>query len=390
MTLCLAILHSSSGGQFLIWLVIGAAGGVYLFYRGFRLLQRKRLIMDTPSSKVRSASMGLVELNGLATGPYTVTAPITQVPCYYYRTMAWQMQQQGKSSEWLKVADESLHLPFYLDDNTGRMLVDPQGAEMDIHRDFHEEYSTSFFSSRPDVPWNVFAFLSHHGISTDKKIKVEEYCIKPKNALFILGTLAENPGLEVSATPVRTESKHQLKVSFGLPNVVADTLMSGLGATPGVTVNRSIVVRTVKNGVESEVFRFTNNAKSGSPADLAQQAKIAEALTKAGITSPAAWAAAGVSAPNASAQASNACIASASSSGSAGAAAAVAPAADGFDMHPSVVLMKGAHNPAFLISWKSQKDVVKSLGWKSAAMIWGGPALTLLCVYILASSFGWM
>lgn len=390
MTLCLAILHSSSGGQFLIWLVIGAVGGVYLFYRGFRLLQRKRLIMDTPSSKVRSASMGLVELNGLATGPYTVTAPITQVPCYYYRTMAWQMQQQGKSSEWVKVADESLHLPFYLDDNTGRMLVDPQGAEMDIHRDFHEEYSTSFFSSRPDVPSNVFAFLSHNGISTDKKIKVEEYCIKPKNALFILGTLAENPGLEVSATPVRTESKHQLKVSFGLPNVVADTLMSGLGATPGVTVNRSIVVRTVKNGVESEVFRFTNNAKSGSPADLAQQAKIAEALTKAGITSPAAWAAAGVSAPNASAQASNASIASASSSGSAGAAAAVAPAADGFDMHPSVVLMKGAHNPAFFISWKSQKDVVKSLGWKSAAMIWGGPALTLLCVYILASSFGWM
>jgi E3 Ubiquitin ligase len=381
MTLCLAILRSS-GGEFLIWPAIGAAVGVYLFCHGFRLLQRKRLIMDTPSSKVRSASMGLVELNGLATGPYTVTAPITQVPCYYYRTMAWQMQQRGKSSEWVKVADDSLHLPFYLDDNTGRMLVNPQGAEMDIHRDFHEEYSTSFFSSRPDVPSNVFAFLSHHGISTDKKLKVEEYCIKPKNALFILGTLAENPGLEVSATPVRTESKHQLKVSFGLPNAVADTLIKGLGATPGVTVNRSIVVRTVKNGVESEVFRYTNNAKSGSP-DLAQQAKIAEALTKAGITSPAAWAAAGITAPTASVQVS-------SSSGGAAAAAVLAPSADGFDLHPSVVLMKGAHNPAFFISWKSQKDVVQSLGWKSAAMIWGGPALTLLCVYILASSFGWM
>jgi len=32
--------------------------------------------------------------------------------------------------------------------------------------------------------------------------------------------------------------------------------------------------------------------------------------------------------------------------------------------------------------------VVKSLGWKSALMIWGGPALTLLCVYILASQHG--
>ena len=32
-------------------------------------------------------------------------------------------------------------------------------------------------------------FLSRHGISTTNKIKVEEFCIKPKNALFVLGTL---------------------------------------------------------------------------------------------------------------------------------------------------------------------------------------------------------
>jgi hypothetical protein len=30
--------------------VIGAFAGVYLFYRGFRLLQRKRLILNTPAS----------------------------------------------------------------------------------------------------------------------------------------------------------------------------------------------------------------------------------------------------------------------------------------------------------------------------------------------------
>ncbi|MBZ5597757.1 MAG: E3 ubiquitin ligase family protein [Acidobacteriia bacterium] len=389
MTLCVAIIRSSSG-EFLMWPAIGAAVGVYLFYHGFRLLQRKRLIMDTPSSKIRSASMGLVELNGLATGPYTMTAPITQVPCYYYRSMAWQWQQRGKNSEWVKVADEGLHVPFYLDDNTGRVLVDPQGAEMDIHRDFHEEYSNSFFSSRPDVPSNVFAFLSRHGVSTDRKLKVEEYCIKPKNALFILGTLAQNPGLEVSATPVRSESTHQLRFSLNVPNVVEGTLLGGLGSTPGVTVNRTVIVKSVKNGVPQEVLRFTNNAKPGSATDLSQQAKVADALTKAGITSPAAWAAAGVAGPATSTHALNVTSTSASSSGSAGAAAALAPSADGFDLHPSVALMKGAHNPAFFISWRSQKDVVQSLGWKSAAMIWGGPALTLLCVYILAAYFGWL
>ena len=74
----------------------GVAGGLYLFYRGFRLLQRKRLILNTPASKIRSASMGLVEINGLATGPYVISSPMKQVSCYYYRSIAWQYQQRGK------------------------------------------------------------------------------------------------------------------------------------------------------------------------------------------------------------------------------------------------------------------------------------------------------
>src|SRR5271170_6582216 len=140
------------------WLVAGACSGVYLFYRGFGMLQRKRLIMNTPASKVRSAAIGLVEVSGLATGPYTLCAPITARACYYYRSTAWQWKQQGKNSQWVKVADESMHVPFYLDDNTGRVLVNPQGGELDIHQDFHEEFSQSLFSSSREMPGNVATF----------------------------------------------------------------------------------------------------------------------------------------------------------------------------------------------------------------------------------------
>jgi hypothetical protein len=48
-----------------------------------------------------------------------------------------------------------------------------------------------------------------------------------------------------------------------------------------------------------------------------------------------------------------------------------------------VVLMKGKNNPTFLISWRSQRDLASSLGWKCTAMIWGGPALALLSLYVL-------
>src|SRR5206468_5163955 len=59
----------------------------------------------------------------------------------YYRSIAWQYQQRGKNSEWVKVAEESLHVPFYIDDGSGKLLVDPSGAEMDLHCDLHEEYN---------------------------------------------------------------------------------------------------------------------------------------------------------------------------------------------------------------------------------------------------------
>jgi hypothetical protein len=353
---------------------VGAFAGVYLFYRGFRLLQRKRLILNTPASKIRSAAMGLVEINGLAVGPYTMLAPITGVPCYYFRTTAWQWQQRGKNSEWVKVADESLHVPFFLEDNTGRILVNLQGAEMDIHRDFHDEFGTTLFSSSLGIPSNIASFLARNGVSTDKKIKVDEYCIKPKNALFILGTLAQNPGLSLSATPIHSLTADQNSVSLNLPDITG-----GLSLSIG---------RTSADGAPFGLFKAdpapparinlgTKNTDQAS--DVGQQQTITTALMKAGITNPAAWAAAGLVNP--------AVVATAVAS-STGVGAATAP--EQFDLHPLAVLMKGAHDPAFLISWHSQRDVVSSLSWKSALMIWGGPALTLLCAYIVAAYFGWL
>jgi hypothetical protein len=43
--------------------------------------------------------------------------------------------------------------------------------------------------------------------------------------------------------------------------------------------------------------------------------------------------------------------------------------------------MKGKNNPTFLISWRSQREIARSLGWKCTLMIWGGPALALLFLY---------
>ena len=369
MTEAAIILRASNPSGLLLWCGIGFFAGIGLFFYGFRLLQRRRLILDTPFSKIRSAPMGLVEISGLAVGPYTMTAPITARPCYYYRTLVWEWKQSGKNKQWVKVAGEYMHVPFFVDDNTGRMLVDPRGADLDLHRDFEQEFCDSFFTTKDPAPANVRSFLARHGIVTNNKIKVEEFCIKPKNSLFILGTLTDNPGIEVG------------------PNVIHDS--EGTSAFAAHNFSVSIGPFSVRTGSPDDDLPADSFAQPFTPAmevlppqvnrtstvtisQTAEQQKVAAALLKAGISNPAAWSAAGISAAAAAAPALQA-VADPSSQ------------AATFDPHPAVVLMKGANNRTFLISWRSQQEVAHSLAWKCTLMIWGGPVLSLLSLYVFLS-----
>jgi E3 Ubiquitin ligase len=355
------------------WCVIGICVGIYLFVQGFRLLQRRQLILNTPVSKIRSASMGMVELSGLAVGPYTLVAPVTERHCYYYRTLVWEWKRRGRSSQWVKIASECMHVPFFLDDNTAKVMVDPRGAELDLHRDFQQEFCDGFFTTKEEAPPNVHALLSRHGISTNNKIKVEEFCIKPKNALFLLGTLDENHGLELTSQPIHDdESISRLGNIFGSPlSFSMSTSTLSLGTERRSLTDDLSTVSSVRDSAFDQSalanvapptpIRLSSDPEATKSADMTQQQKVATALLKAGISNPAAWAAAGI--PSAATNSDP-----------------HAPLAD-FDPHPPVVMRKGKNNPTFLISWRSQRELANSLGWKCTLMIWGGPALALVSLY---------
>ena len=391
-----AFLLSSVPGGVFVWGIIGLVAGLGLFFYGFRLLQRRRLILDTPFSKIRSASLGMVEVSGLAVGPYTMIAPVTAKPCYYYRTEVWEWKQSGKDKTWVKVAGECMHLPFFLDDNTGRVLVDPRGADLDLHRDFQQEFSDSFFTTKEPVPDNVRAFLSRNGIATSNKIRVEEFCIKPKNALFILGTLADNPGLEVTAQPIRDvvnlSSSHSVSVVFTTSSTFSGTVVGG-NFDAGAIAERLLTRLVPQDGQQTHVIRLSTTTDPIKAVEMSQQQKIAAALAKAGISNPAAWAAAGLADPAVQVSAGPVVVADAiatspTNGGAPGAAPLTAQTAalpGGFDPHPPVVLMKGTNNKTFMISWRSQQDVARSLGWKCFLMIWGGPILALFSLYVILS-----
>jgi hypothetical protein len=340
---------------------LAIVGGLYFFVSGFRLLARKRLLLTTPTSKIRSAAMGLVEVNGMAAGPYTMPAPITGKPCFLYHTTAWQ-QRDGKKEGWDRVADETLHLPFFIDDSTGQLLVEPLGADLDLHRDFREEYSASFFSSNfslgeDGVPPRVSVFLSRYGIVPARRLRIEECSIKPEDALFIAGTLTENPGVQVRSFSPRSDYSHN-----SAPNNSSEQLPA------------------------PQIIRLPNGSAPSSTQEMTQQAKIAAALSRAGITKPEAWSAAGVPYQTIAVE-ENAPPAPVFTTAKARLHEERQhedqPKPSDFNLTPPVVLMKGENNPTFVISFRSQKEFVSALAWKSAAMVWGGAAITLLGLYML-------
>ena len=163
----------------LVWGPVGAALGVYLFFRGFSLLKRKRLVMDTPRSTVRAAALGPVEVSGRAAGPYTLIAPLSETECYYYRLVTTHFKDKRKHRSFEQCA------PFFLNDGTGELMINPAGAEIQF-----SPFATFDSGSVPDY---LRHFLVQHGFPVADLVKVEEFCIRPEDKIVVFGTLQENP-----------------------------------------------------------------------------------------------------------------------------------------------------------------------------------------------------
>jgi hypothetical protein len=161
--------------QPMFWAILGVVFGPYLFFRGFRVLQLKRAIMNVPRSTVRAAAMGQVEIRGKALGPYTLVAPMSHSDCLYYR-----LHVESNPSGDLKTTIHELCAPLFLDDGTGIVMVYPQGAELKMAPS----------SQRAEYGKLVVALSTRY--RTENPEFAQEYSIRPGDSIFVLGTLREN------------------------------------------------------------------------------------------------------------------------------------------------------------------------------------------------------
>lgn len=325
---------------------LAVAAGICFFVRGLSLLARKRR-QNALACKIACVLPGLVEVNGVATGPNTISAPITSQPCYLHRTVAWQ-QRQAPSQEWEKLADETLHVPFFLDDATGQLLIEPLGAELDLQSEFHKEYDSPLFLEQKKVPQSVSLFLARHRVAPVRRIRIEEYCVRPETIVFVAGTVTENPGIEVRPVSHRTEGTPQPRATNA-----------------------------------PEVIRLSVSTEPLTADAMTQQSKIAAALVKAGIPSPSAWDAAGVPGPEVSLRGGT--EAREPRELLPNGKRKIQPPEPQSNPHltPALIVMKGSEDAPFLISWRSRRERGRAYVWQSAVMLCGGTVLTLAGFYVL-------
>jgi hypothetical protein len=144
-----------------IALVFGFFGGLGAFFQGFRTYRKSRLLQDTPGTRIRSIAMGFVRIHGKAQSDRLVNSPITHTPCCYYiveiakweRSKESQTDSYGTEEErgiWSHYGVEADGVPFYLEDTSGRVRVDPHGAEYELEatgmRDVSSATASSFAS----------------------------------------------------------------------------------------------------------------------------------------------------------------------------------------------------------------------------------------------------
>lgn len=109
-----------------------AGVALYSLWYTFKAWRENRLVSDTPTSRVRSAAQGYIELIGHGILPPDAEnpAPLSRFPCTWWRYHIDEHCGGGRSSRWQRVDGGVSEIPFLLDDGTGRCRVDPRGAEV--------------------------------------------------------------------------------------------------------------------------------------------------------------------------------------------------------------------------------------------------------------------
>ena len=178
--------------RFLLMSGIAVLTGPLLFLRGFANFRKRQLVVNTPTAKIRSMAIGLVEVNGTVESRSLVTAPFSGRTCVY-----WQVDIALKAkNSWSIVHRNSSGNPFFLRDETGLAVVYPKGSDCRLNHGVEE---ICHGINLPDVYAN---YLKEANVKAGvfwrlSQLRFRERMIEEGQRVYLLGTAVPKPMVHV-------------------------------------------------------------------------------------------------------------------------------------------------------------------------------------------------
>jgi hypothetical protein len=337
---------SSDDGKIIGYAFLGFGFGLYYFVKGFREFRKYRVLADTPEVPIRSIAMGLVEIHGKAKGEDQIYSPVGNTPCYFYRVDVEKYVKDSKGrGSWSHAATDLNGVRFYLEDASGKVLVDLHDAEFDLPQNCKREVGRGrglhFNWTYGEKKRNVPAL----GIGpTDQDLL--DYVARVGSGMVIPNLVSSSPptfpaGGATSSTPTpesRAEAQRELELFRQQMRVrrAERSFSSGLGGLFGFFRGASLSRRTV----QSTRFRLTEYC-------IVPDRWYDQTGTCTENLHPR-------------------------------------------DERDRNMIVKGENEPTFLISWRSEKDIEGHLRWRSLQYIFGGGILSVICLAVILLKLGWL
>lgn len=218
-------------------------GGLVGLWIGFRKLRQYRVIADTPTSTVRSMAIGLVELVGAVKAEQTLLTPFSDTECVYYRYAIEEYRRhvsrdsKGRtrtSYRWETIQAGSKALPFMIQDDSGRALVEPGGAEFHIGRKRVFYQKAGMFGSLGRMlegirnwtegtkdpldtsDWQLEEITGRSGFRWGRRVgdrRMTEHFLRPNDMAYVLGTCTIRTGSTENTYICRGENESTYIIS---------------------------------------------------------------------------------------------------------------------------------------------------------------------------------
>jgi hypothetical protein len=344
--------HSDPTGA----LFLGTGAGVWIFFKGFRVFREFKIVADTPRMPIRSVSMGLVQVRGTALSDKLIPSPVTCTPCCFYQVKI-ERYETGEHGGWKHHCTDMDGAKFYLQDKTGKVLIDSYSAEYDLPQSEPREVDGSHVGAS-------FAAAMGVGPSDQELLQyiqragVHQLAGKVEHWLDSKGPL-DNPTNEQGRQVLLEFSRAIPQAMAGgttvrgnIPAAIVEKIMSSHPvADPKKEEQRQKFLQQIK-----ETGTVPMPQVSVSTSSATGRYRLCESLIL----------------PGQEYHVTGTCVEN--------------PAAS--DAHDRNMIVQGKNEKTFLISWKPEQELQQGLRNRALGMVFGGASLALFCLAILLGHLG--